>query len=122
MKIAKALVILFALVLVVVCFNAPAVYSYDEDHPWDEDNGGGTDGEDGSYKPDTDSTGIIRSGITDPGEDSEGTDEIMTGDFDLWLDLQFLFWYYDLPGKNVDGLGGQDSFGSEIEANSTNAK
>ncbi len=121
MKIAKALVILFALVLVVVCFNTPAVYSYDEDHPWDEDNGGGTDGEDGSYKPDSDSTEIVRGGTIDPGDGSEGTNGIVTDDVNLWLDLQFLLWYFDLPGKNIDNAG-QNSNGIEVEASSTNAK
>jgi len=52
MKIAKTLVILSAVVLVVVCFNAPAVFS-GEAHPWDEDGDGGDNGGIGGSGEDT---------------------------------------------------------------------
>jgi hypothetical protein len=51
MKVTKTLAILFAAVLVVFCFNAPAVFSGTgtDGHPWDGDGGGdgGIDGSEG---------------------------------------------------------------------------
>jgi len=95
MKIAKAFAIIFAMVVVVICFNAPFVHSgasYDG-HPWDgeEDGGGGTDGGEGK-----DSTLIIN----DPDKPLHSG----TGDGDGSLDLgtimtvmQSIFWYHDFP-------------------------
>jgi hypothetical protein len=40
MKLAKTVAILIALVMVVICFNAPAVFSGSE-HPWDQEGSGG---------------------------------------------------------------------------------
>jgi len=49
MKLTKALAILFAMVLVVICFNAPVVFGGDE-FPWDEDNDNSGDGVHGSVE------------------------------------------------------------------------
>jgi hypothetical protein len=93
MKMAKALAILFAMVLVIMCFNAPFVYS-GEEHPWDGDGG---------------SNGGISDGYTGPGDDSlvvdpmvkdEGTrgyDPSYPVDPEFLISMQFILWYHDVP-------------------------
>ncbi len=44
MKMAKIFAIMFALVLAVFCLNGPFVFGGDA-HPWDEEGGGGGDGD-----------------------------------------------------------------------------
>lgn len=121
MKITKALAILFALVLVVVCFNAPAVYSY-EDHPWDEDGDGSGGGDGSGIIPDPDTT-IIRTDPADPEGDPEGTDGFgWPKGPGLWLDLQFLFWYHNVPDYKIGRAGGQNTVRTGNEATSTNSR
>ena len=99
MKIAKAFAILLAMVLVVLCFNAPFVYSFEDEDPWDgedNDNGGGTDGG-GSQG---DSTGVDDN-IFKPlySGDGSGGGLNSSSDFaDFMSVVCFIFWHRDLPG------------------------
>jgi len=95
MKIAKAVALTFALVLVVVCFHSSLVYA---DHPWDED---GTIGG-GGGKPDD--QGLDQDTIIIVIEPEDSSDEGTDGGFnnpltpDWIMGLQFLIIYHDLLG------------------------
>ncbi len=101
MRIAKTIVILFALVLVVMCFNAPILFSAEE-HPWDGDGPG--DGNDGAVvDPPSDTT------IVDPGDGDEDRGSIYDpADFplnDLFFNVQFLLRFYSIPGSPPENNG-----------------
>lgn len=107
MKMAKAVALLFALVLVVVCFNSPLVLA---DHPWDEDGfGGGGDKEDGNSGSGTDPDSVI---INDPNRPSdEPTDGFNDdpSDGDLMINLQLLILFQIKPDAGQGGgINGDD--------------
>lgn len=93
MKLAKTLAILLAMVLVVMCFNAPIVFS-GEEHPWDGDGTGGGDGLGGDN-----SGGDLDTTLNDPLEDPlYGSNPDNPFDPGYLISIQFLIWYHDLPG------------------------
>jgi len=99
MKIARIMMLAFALVMVVICFNSPAVFSADE-HPWDEDGDGGNQGGLGG---EVDTTKIL-----DPYERIWGTGNGQNGGDGMeWttsvmakflINIQSLLWNYEIPG------------------------
>lgn len=93
MKLAKTLAILVAMVLVVMCFNAPIVFS-GEEHPWDGDGTGG-DGLGGGTSDDGVDTTIVGPADNDPLRGSNPDDPFDPG---YLISIQFLIWYHDLPG------------------------
>jgi hypothetical protein len=103
MRIAKTLAVLFALVLVVVCFNAPAVYS-GEEHPWDEDGSLLGDGEH-NIGPNGDSI-VTVTAVNSPGTGhSGGGVGSQNGSYRLWIAFQFIFWYRDVPRFGLEHTG-----------------
>ena len=96
MKIAKAFAIVFAMVLVVICFNAPFVHSgssYDG-HPWDGEDGGGG-GTDGGQGRDT--TLLINNPDT-PLRSGTGVGSLEPSDLEMVVTtLRSIFWYHDIP-------------------------
>ncbi|SYZ72980.1 exported hypothetical protein [Candidatus Zixiibacteriota bacterium] len=97
MRVTRSLIILFALILFVICFNAPAVFSGDE-HPWDGEGGSTHPGSTGI--PGTDSTKIIvrTSTYTSSGGNS-GTPGISWAALysHVIIYANFITWYRDLP-------------------------
>jgi hypothetical protein len=105
MKIAKAVALLFALVLVVVCFNSPLVLA---DHPWDEEGyGGGGDKEDGNSGSGTDPDSVT---ITDPDRPNDEPAEGFTdpGDSDWIVNLQLFILFQIKPDAGQGGSNGDD--------------
>ena len=103
MRVAKTLAIVFAVVLVVVCFNAPVVNSWEgsRDHPWDGDDGGHDDGGDGI---DVDTTGVpgdiltLKAGPSGYGDGVSGYGTFVTA-------VRLLLVYHDAPGFYTEVLG-----------------
>ena len=110
MKGTKTLALFFAVVLVVVCFNAPAVFS-DEDHPWDGD-GGGNNGTIGSIG--ADSLHIKPQIRVEPSPGwGDGRGGISPGDpLGLKVMLSLGFYYREMPGiiPTLIGVYGQTRF------------
>ncbi len=101
MRIAKITAMLFALVLVVICFNAPILFSAEE-HPWDGDGPG--DGSDGSIvDPPGDTT--ITNPNDDEEEDGSNYDPDNLGLNDLLFNLQFFFLFYSVPDSPKENSG-----------------
>ncbi|MFH2035342.1 MAG: hypothetical protein ABIJ45_02980 [Candidatus Zixiibacteriota bacterium] len=93
MRMTKALALLFAMVMVVVCFNVPAICDDGDEHPWDNDGTGPI----GSHKiVGSDTTTTITNPITPV---SGGNDSVIIG---LFLDLQFIINYQIIPDFNLD--------------------
>jgi len=88
MKMAKALALMFALVLAVFCFNAPLILAGD-DVPWDEEGTGKLDNNGSSSKPgtgekDTTSTGSSTNAVADE-----------VGSLSTFIiDVQLVTWYF----------------------------
>jgi len=94
MKLTKTLA-LIALVMVVICFNAPAVFSGDE-HPWDQEGGGGrTTG--GGLNPDTVRTGGSPTTSYGPRETIDKFTGSLTTYERLMVTINFVVWYRDIP-------------------------
>ena len=95
MRVARNLTILFALILFVICFNAPTVFSGDE-HPWD---GEGVGTNPGTGLPGIDSSKIIirTSELTNNGgSKTPGSGWSALYNYVL-LSASFITWYRDLP-------------------------
>jgi hypothetical protein len=101
MKLAKTLAILFALVMVVICFNAPAVFS-GEEHPWDQEGGGGRTTGGGSstgggLNPDTVKIGASSTKSIGPREAMTKFTGSFTAYERLLVTFNFVIWYRDIP-------------------------
>ena len=94
MRVTKTLAILFAAVLVVFCFNAPAVFSgagVDGD-PWDGDGGGNDDGIGGSSADTLSSIGLpSRCSSSSGGGDNTGSSDLVS----LLKIVSFSFWQFE---------------------------
>ncbi|UCD93835.1 MAG: hypothetical protein JSU69_08675 [Candidatus Zixiibacteriota bacterium] len=94
MRVTKMLAILFAAILVVFCFNAPAVFSgvgVDGD-PWDGDGGGDGDGTGGSSRDSLSSTGLpLRCDSSPSGGGNTGSSDVMS----LLKIVSFSFWQFE---------------------------
>jgi hypothetical protein len=104
MRVTKTLAIVFAVVLVVVCFNAPVVNSWEgsRDHPWEGDDGGRDDGGDNIGIDTTASPGeLITFKIAQP--DNDGGSVSGYGTFVVAVRL--LLVYHDIPGFYAEVLG-----------------
>ena len=103
MRIAKTLALVFAVVLVVVCFNAPVVNSWEgsRDHPWDGDDGGHDDGGDGIG---IDTTVVPGDLITLKVGESGGGDNV-TGYGTFVIAVRLLLVYHDMPGFYTEVFG-----------------
>ncbi len=100
MRIAKTLAMLFALVLVVMCFNAPILFSAEE-HPWDGDGPG--DGSDGTIiDPTIDTTIVVPP---DEEEDFSTYNPDGLNPDGLLFDLQFFFMFYSIPDYPAENSG-----------------
>lgn len=102
MRIAKITAILFAFLLVVMCFNAPVVLS-GEEHPWDGDGSGDGSGDDGAIGTDTNTTLIDPT--SDIEEETSNGDPDNPGLDDLSFGIWFLLWYYDIPDTRMGDDG-----------------
>ncbi len=100
MKIAKTFAILFAVVLVVLCFSPVTVFSGDG-HPWDGDSGG-EEGQtsSGAGFSDTDAVPAV-SALGDPGGGDSGGINLAG----FISTTQFIFWYHDVPGSLPENSG-----------------
>ncbi len=104
MQVTKTLAILFAVVLVVICFNAPVVNSWDggtRDHPWDGDGSG--DGGGDNIIIDTTSNGGTKVLLTISPSGNQGGGVSGLGTFVTAVHL--LFVYHDMPGFYTEVLG-----------------
>jgi len=106
MRIAKTLAMLFALVLVVICFNAPVLYS-GEEHPWDGDGSG--DGTDGSVIDSPNDTLIIIPGADDDTEDGSIYDPDDLDITELLFNVQYFLQFYSIPGSANENSGASSS-------------
>jgi hypothetical protein len=98
MKIAKTFVSLFAMVLVVLCFNPATVFS-GEGHPWDGDGEGGQTSS-GTGFTDTDAVPTA-SALGDLGGGDSGGINLAS----FISTMQFIFWYHDVPGSLPENSG-----------------
>lgn len=119
MKIAKTLAILGAVVLVVVCFNAPAVFS-GEVHPWDEDGSGGGDGDTGD--PGEDTTVVLENDTAPDDYNSYGGGTGWPGFSDLVTFIHYVITYYHLPGATSGWVGDVAADERKDVTTRTNAK
>nr|MBN2278248.1 hypothetical protein [candidate division Zixibacteria bacterium] len=120
MKLTKALAIIFAMVLVVICFNAPVVFGEDE-YPWDEDNDNSSGGIHGTVEDSlkygdtfnrlTAATGGANGGNTEP---------YIFIQFVPILDI--IIWYDNIPGVHADTKDVVKAGESEGVVTRTNAK
>ena len=104
MRIAKTMAMLFALILVVMCFNAPILFSAEE-HPWDGD-GPGDSGDGTIIDPTIDSVIVV------PPDEDDDYSTYDPDDFvpnDLLFNLQFLFLFYSIPNSPVENSGASGS-------------
>ncbi|MEW5922575.1 MAG: hypothetical protein AB1746_01165 [Candidatus Zixiibacteriota bacterium] len=111
MQVTKTLAILFAVVLVVICFNAPVVNSWDggsRDHPWDGDDGGDDGGDNAII--DTTSGGGVKVLYSLSPSGNQGGEVSGMGTFITAIHL--LFVYHDMPGFYTEVLG---AFGANAD-------
>ena len=110
MKGTKTLALFFAMVLVVVCFNAPAVFSH-EDHPWDGD-GGGIDGSVGSIGADSLHIKPQTPVKPMPGLGDSGGGTLPGDPLGLKVIFSLGFYYREVPGiiPTLIGVYGQTRF------------
>ena len=106
MKMTKTLAIIFAVVLVVVCFNAPAVNSLDGTslgHPWDGDSGDRDDGGNDLGEDTTGTTGniLLFNSVIPP----NGGQNSSVGKGTFVVAIHMLFVYHDLPGFYSEMIG-----------------
>jgi hypothetical protein len=99
MRIAKTIAMLFALVLVVVCFNAPAIYS-GEEHPWDGDGPG--DPNDGSIIDPSGDTIIVNPGGGDVDHSNSDIEPGTVGFDDLLFNVQYFLQFYSIPSSSTN--------------------
>ena len=104
MRVTKTLAIIFAVVLVVVCFNAPVVNSWEgsRDHPWDGDDGGHDDGGDGIG---IDTTGTPGDIFTFKVGQPDGDGDRLSGYGTFVTAVRLLLVYHDVPGFYTEVLG-----------------
>lgn len=101
MKMAKTSAVFLSLVMVLICFNAPAVVNTDE-HPWDQEGGGGS----GTLG---DTTHTIIGPLTSNGYDPSVGGKWSKSSLPLYFVVSMAYWYHDLPaGVSVlfRGVGG----------------
>jgi hypothetical protein len=107
MRIAKTIAILIALVLVVICFNAPAIYS-GEEHPWDGDGpGDGTDG--ATIDPANSDTTTVNPGSGDSDQNGSYYDPDDYGFSDLLFNVQYFLQFYSIPSSQSMSNGASSS-------------
>ena len=98
MKSTRILAILFAIMLVLVGYNIPAISAGGDDaHPWDQEGTGDGGG--------TSDTLVIVGGID--GTNQPYTKYVTNEALQLTMTIQFLGWYRDLPYTKtvVNGKG-----------------
>lgn len=102
MRIAKTIAMFFALILVVMCFNAPILFSAEE-HPWDGDGPGDGDGDDGTIVDPTTDTIIVVPPDEDEDQSIYDPDGFVPND--PLFTLQFLFMFYSIPDSQLENNG-----------------
>ena len=89
MKVAKTSAVFLALVMVLICFNAPTVVASDE-HPWDQEGGGGS-----GTRGDT--THTVIGPLTTNGFNPSIGGKWSKSNLPLYFAISMAYWNHDLP-------------------------